>query len=82
MSRHVDAIKQWVFEEPDFDDETADEPVRRKKSKKITEKVDKSSVETIVFRDPAKRRKKTNVRRRSDHRLRTSFDLDTSGVDS
>jgi hypothetical protein len=63
MSRHVDDIKSLLFDEPDFDndDEIKSKTTRRKEKKKLEEK-HKPSVETIVFRDPAKKRKKLNVR--------------------
>jgi hypothetical protein len=59
MARHVEDIKNMIFDEPDFDND--EEEI---KSKKIQRKEDKkkSSVETIVFRDPAKKRKVSNVR--------------------
>ncbi len=62
MSRHVDAIKSMVFDEPDFDsDDEIKSKATRRKSKKELEEKHQPSVETIVFRDPAKKRKKLNV---------------------
>jgi hypothetical protein len=69
MSRHVDAIKELLFVEPEFDNDEGvkSKTARRKERKKSkrqledTEEVKNSSVETIVFRDPAKRRKLANV---------------------
>jgi hypothetical protein len=61
MSRHIAAIKDLIFDEPVFDDD--EEHVskkKRKKSKTIEEPT--TPVETIVFRDPAKRRKTAKVR--------------------
>jgi hypothetical protein len=67
MSRHVDDIKTMLFDEPDFDsdDEIKSKTARRKERKKIkkqSEEKTKPSVETIVFRDRAKKRKPSNVR--------------------
>jgi len=58
MARHVEEIKNMIFDEPDFEndeEEIKNKKIRRKKEEK------KSSVETIVFRDPAKKRKVSNV---------------------
>lgn len=56
MARHVEDIKNLIFDEPDF--ESDDEEEELKSTKKL-KKQKKSTVETIVFRDPAKRKKKT-----------------------
>jgi hypothetical protein len=69
MSRHVDDIKTLLFDEPDFDsdDEIKSKTTRRKERKKLKKQVEEKhepSVETIVFRDPAKRRKKLNVNKK------------------
>jgi hypothetical protein len=66
MSRHVDDIKTMLFDEPDFDsdDEIKSKTARRKERKKLkkqSEEKTKPSVETIVFRDRAKKRKPSNV---------------------
>ena len=66
MSRHVDDIKTILFDEPDFDseEEVKSKNARRKEKKKLkiqTEVKKKPQVETIVFRDPAKRKKLMNV---------------------
>ncbi|CAF0834578.1 unnamed protein product [Adineta ricciae] len=65
MSRHVDDIKTILFDEPDFDsdEEVKSKNARRKEKKKLktqTEVKKKPQVETIVFRDPAKRKKLMN----------------------
>lgn len=71
MSRHVDDIKSLLFEEPDFesDEEVKSKSARRKERKRLKKSADGAeatpAVETIVFRDPAKRKKKKgNVSRR------------------
>lgn len=58
MSRHVDEIRELLFDEPEFE---SDEEVKKKKKKKVKNDQKKSAVETIVFRDPAKKRKVTKV---------------------
>jgi len=62
MSRHVNEIKDMLFDEPDFDSE--DEEIKSKKirRKKLKEEK-KPSVETIVFHDRAKKRKISDVSR-------------------
>jgi hypothetical protein len=64
MARHVDEIKNMIFDEPDFDNDDEKE-IKSKKTrrKKLQKETTKSSVETIVFRDPAKKRKITDVSR-------------------
>lgn len=76
MSRHIAEIQDLIFDEPDFDDD--EEKVskkKRKKSKKIEDTT--PPVETIVFRDPAKRRKKVQVR---DQCPRGSVDTSAMGI--
>jgi len=58
MSRHVDEIKDMVFDQQEVDSD--EEKVVRSKKKKVEKK---STVETIVFRDPAKRKKVVKVSR-------------------
>jgi hypothetical protein len=58
MGRHVEDIKNMIFDEPNFDND--EEEIRIKKKD-----VKKSSVETIVFRDPAKKRKLPKVRQKN-----------------
>ena len=54
MSRHLDAIKDLLFDEPEFDDEELiNTPSIQSKTTN-----EKRPVETIVFSDPAKRKKK------------------------
>ncbi|CAF1019319.1 unnamed protein product [Rotaria sordida] len=68
MSRHVDDIKNMLFDEPDFDsdnndDEIKSKTVRRKQRKKLQKQLEekkKPSVETIAFRDPSKKKKILN----------------------
>lgn len=60
MSRHVDQIREMIFEEPEFESDE-DEVVKKKKKKKVKKEEKKSTVETIVFRDPAKKRKLNKV---------------------
>ncbi|UJR22167.1 hypothetical protein I4U23_025231 [Adineta vaga] len=70
MSRHVGDIKTMLFDEPDFDsdEEVKSKNARRKERKKLRKQVEdekkkkkkkatKSTVETIVFQDRAKRKK-------------------------
>lgn len=62
MSRHVDEIKGLLFDELEFDSgEEEGERVKKRKKKKVEQVEKKPPVETIVFRDPAKRRKLGNV---------------------
>ncbi|CAF4145053.1 unnamed protein product [Rotaria sordida] len=68
MSRHVDDIRNMLFDEPDFDsdnndDEIKSKTVRRKQRKKLQKQLEekkKPSVETIAFRDPSKKKKILN----------------------
>ena len=73
MSRHIAEIKDLIFAEPDFDDDEGE--VSKKKRKKNEETT--SPVETIVFRDPAKRRKKAQVR---DQCPRGSVEESATGI--
>ncbi|CAF4022707.1 unnamed protein product [Rotaria magnacalcarata] len=66
MARHVNEIKNMMFDEPDFgsDDDGNDEiksktarRKERKRSQKQVEEKKKSSVETIVFQDRRKKKK-------------------------
>lgn len=63
MSRHVDEIRELLFDEPEFESEEDEIVVMKKGKKKKTKNEDKkkSTVETIVFRDPAKKRKVEKV---------------------
>ena len=58
MSRHIEEIKELIFDELDFDEE---ETTSKKDRTKDTEK--RTPVETIVFRDRAKRKKVPQVKR-------------------
>jgi hypothetical protein len=64
MTRHLNDIKDLLFEQPDFDDEQLHEDAESSYKKK---KNDKSIVETIVFRDPAKKRRSLPVGFRSSN---------------
>lgn len=70
MSRHVDEIKNMLFDEPDFDsdddaeDEIKGKRARRKERKRLEKQMEEKkrpTVETIVFRDPRKKKKVINV---------------------
>ena len=63
MSRHVDDIREMLFDEPEFESEDDEVVIKKAKKKKVKNEQKKATVETIVFRDPAKKRKVEKVSR-------------------
>lgn len=55
MSRHVNDIKNMLFDQPEFESDNDDDDDDQKDSEPIKKK--KSTVETIVFRDRSKMKK-------------------------
>lgn len=83
MSKHLDQIKEMMlFDEPDFD-EDEDEGEEEDEDEEEEKPTAKKNVETIVFRDPAKRRKAAKVEppKATTDKTETEFDLEKARFD-